>query len=50
MRSFDPQLDEKQIEAIAQSIDGNLKIGNDVNPRGKALANRDEPITVFEVP
>lgn len=50
MREFDPSLSDKQLEDIAAGIDGNLKIGNRVNPKGQALKNWDEPATEFEVP
>lgn len=50
MREFDPSLSDKQIEDIAAGIDGNLKIGKYVNPKGQALKNWDEPATSFEVP
>lgn len=50
MRAFDPNLSDKQLDEIAAGIDGNLRIGNYVNPHGTALKNWDEPVTVFEVP
>jgi hypothetical protein len=50
MRDFDPRLSDKQIETIASGIDDNLKIGKQVNPKGRALKNADEPLTTFEVP
>jgi hypothetical protein len=49
MRQFDPQLSDKDLETIAGGIEDNLKIGARVNPKGKALKNWDEPVTVFEV-
>ena len=45
MRRFDPKLTDAQISNIAGQIDGNLKSGVRLNPRGKRLANSDEPIT-----
>jgi hypothetical protein len=50
MREFDADLTDKQLDEIAAGIDDNLKIGNRVNPKGLALKNWDEPVTVFEVP
>lgn len=50
MRQFDPSLTDKQVEEIAAGIDGNFRIGKAVNPKGEALKNWDEPVTVFEVP
>jgi hypothetical protein len=50
MRKFDPQLSDKQVEQIAEGIDGNLQVGTRVNPHGTALKNWDEPVTIFEVP
>lgn len=49
MRRFDPALNDKELEEIAAGIDGNLKIGEKVNPHGTALKNWDEPVTIFEV-
>jgi hypothetical protein len=50
MRDFDAHLTDKQIETIAAGIDDNLKVGKQVNPKGRALKNGDEPVTIFEVP
>lgn len=50
MRSFDPGLSDKELEQIAAGIDDNLHVGARVNPRGTALKNWDEPVTIFEVP
>jgi hypothetical protein len=50
MRAFDSGLSDKEIETIATGIDGNLKVGEKVNPHGTALKNWDEPVTIFEVP
>lgn len=50
MRDFDSQLTDKQIETIAAGIDDNLKVGKQVNPKGRAIKNGDEPVTIFEVP
>jgi hypothetical protein len=50
MREFDADLSDQQIEKIAASIDDNLKIGKNLNPKGRALKNSDEPATTFEVP
>lgn len=50
MRVFDPALTDAQIETIAEGIEDNLKTGSRVNPKGKALGNADEPVTIFEVP
>lgn len=49
MRDFDPGLTDKQIETIASGIDGNLSIGEQINPKGRALKNWNEPVTTFEV-
>lgn len=49
MRRFDSALSDKELEEIAAGIDGNLKIGERVNPHGTALKNWDEPVTIFEV-
>jgi hypothetical protein len=43
MRAFDPQLTDKNVEAIAGGIDANLKLGKTVNPHGTLLKNWDEP-------
>ncbi len=48
MRKFDPQLSDKALDRIAENIDGNLKIGNSINPKGTKLKNWDEPATTFE--
>lgn len=50
MRVFDPALTDAQIETIAEGIEDNLKTGSRVNPKGEALGNADEPVTIFEVP
>lgn len=50
MREFDPALTDKQIEQIAAGIEDTLATGKRVNPKGKALRNWDEPVTVFEAP
>src|SRR5579884_3492585 len=50
MRKFDSALTDKDIEQIAEGINYNLRLGARVNPRGDALKNWDEPVTVFEVP
>ena len=50
MKQFDPSLSDKQIEDIAEGIDGNLGVGKRVNPHGTFLKNWDEPVTAFEVP
>jgi hypothetical protein len=50
MREFDPSLTDSDLEKIAAGIDGNFKGGQAVNPKGRDLKNRDEPVTVFEVP
>jgi hypothetical protein len=50
MRQFDPNLSDKEIQAIARGIDGNLKLGSTVNPKGDLLKNWDEPAAEFEVP
>lgn len=50
MRVFDPALTDAQIETIAEGIEDNFKTGSRVNPKGKALGNGDEPVTIFEVP
>jgi hypothetical protein len=50
MREFDPQLTQKNLHDIAAGIDYNLGVGKSVNPKGRALKNWDEPLTVFEVP
>lgn len=49
MRAFDPALTDAQIDTIAQGIEDNLEAGSRINPKGKALKNSDEPVTVFEV-
>lgn len=49
MRQFDPKLSDKDLETIAGGIEDNLKTGARVNPKGRALKNWDEPVTVFEV-
>ncbi len=49
MRKFDAQLTGKQLETIAAGIDGNLSIGNQLNPKGRALKNWNEPVPFFEV-
>jgi hypothetical protein len=49
MRSFDPELSEKDVNAIADGIQQNLDLGKDVNPKGRALRNSDEPAVIFEV-
>ena len=48
MRRFDPQLSDKDLETIAQNIDGNLKLGDAIDPKGRALKNWDEPAATFE--
>jgi hypothetical protein len=48
MRKFDPNLTDKQLETIASGVDDNLKLGNYVNPKGRALKNWNEPDTIFE--
>lgn len=50
MRRFDSQLTAEQIDAIAGSIDGNLRLGKRLNPGGKVLHNWDEPDVPFRVP
>lgn len=50
MRAFDASLTDKQITTIAAGVDDNLKVGERINPKGRALKNWDEPSTVFEVP
>lgn len=50
MRDFDPSLTGKELDTIASGIDGNLKLGSQVNPKGRVLKNWDEPVTRFEVP
>ena len=49
MRAFDPALTDAQIDSIAQGIEDNLSAGSRINPKGKALSNSDEPVTIFEV-
>lgn len=49
MRAFDKNLTHKEIDTIAAGIDGNLAIGQTINPHGTALKNWDEPVTTFEV-
>jgi hypothetical protein len=49
MRKFDPNLTDKDIQTIAAGIDDNLKLGDHVNPKGRALKNWDDPDTIFEV-
>lgn len=49
MRRFDSALSDEELEQIAVGIDENLKVGDKVNPHGRALKNWDEPVTVFEV-
>lgn len=48
MRSFDPNLTEKQRDDIAAGIEDNFKIGERVNPKGRALKNWNEPDFVFK--
>lgn len=48
MRRFDSALGDKELEEIAAGIDGNLKVGDKVNPHGTALKNWEEPATIFE--
>lgn len=48
MRTFDPNLTEKQLDDIAAGIEDNFKTGARVNPKGLALKNWDEPDFVFE--
>lgn len=48
MRKFDPDLSDKAVETIAQGIDGNLKLGQAIDPKGRALKNWDEPASTFE--
>lgn len=48
-RRYAPWLTAKDVESIAQQIDYNLRIGAEVNPKGEALKNWDEPATVFAV-
>lgn len=50
MRAFDSNLTDKELDAIARGIDGNLKLGNSINPKGAVLKNWDEPAAEFEVP
>jgi hypothetical protein len=50
MRDFDPALSDKELDTIASGIEDNLKLGSQVNPKGRALKNWDEPVTLFEVP
>lgn len=50
MRTFDPSLTDKELDEIADGIDGNLRVGARLNPHGTTLKNWDEPVTVFEVP
>ncbi len=49
MHAFDPRLTGKQLQDIATGIDENFKTGERVNPKGRALKNWDEPVTIFEV-
>jgi hypothetical protein len=49
MRKFEPSLTDKDIQTIASGIDYNLKAGQAVNPKGRALKNWDEPDFIFEV-
>ena len=48
MRKFDAQLTDADVEKIAQGIDGNLKLGASMNPKGRMLRNWNEPATAFE--
>ena len=48
MRKFDPQLSERDLGTIAQNIDGNLKLGASIDPKGRALKNWNEPVPSFE--
>ena len=48
MRTFDRALSSGDVETIARNIDGNLKLGAAIDPKGRALRNWDEPATVFE--
>lgn len=50
MREFDPALSDADLEKIAAGIDWNLNSGKHLDPKGDALENWDEPVTVFEVP
>ncbi|MBC5816503.1 MAG: hypothetical protein GIW97_08175 [Candidatus Eremiobacteraeota bacterium] len=47
MRRYDPKLTDADIANIAGQIDGNLKSGARLNPRGKRLKNSDEPVTTI---
>lgn len=47
MRAFDPQLTDAEIESIAEGIEGNLKLGTTIDPKGRALKNSDEPVPAF---
>ena len=50
MRKFDSALSDKDVETIAQGIDGNRRGAARLNPnKATALKNGDEPVTRFSV-
>jgi hypothetical protein len=50
MQRFDAQLSDKDLDTIAQAIDGNRRGAARLNPRkATALKNADEPVTRFSV-
>ena len=50
MRRFDSALSDKDVETIAQGIDGNRRGAARLNPnKATALKNGDEPVTRFSV-
>jgi hypothetical protein len=49
MRAFDPHLTDAEVDEIATGIETNLRLGNTVNAKGRALKNSDEPIPSFAV-
>jgi hypothetical protein len=49
MRTFDPNLSEDEIEAIAAGIEANWQLGKTIDPGGRALNNADEPVPPFSV-
>jgi hypothetical protein len=48
-RRFDARLDDDEIARIAKTIDDNRASFAGLNPKGKPLANGDEPATRFAI-
>ena len=49
MRTFDPQLSDKQLDDIAHQMDQVYGLRHELRPKGQGLANGDAPTPQFEV-